>query len=379
MDSSRQVRRIKLNGARFEGGRLPVDTLVELERYQQMLRILARAEWQTTRPGEAIPDGFDDDLSLTIEKIEPGSADIMLAFEQQAVYAEYQAQAQDALDGVIAAAYAGEKLPDLPPTIVQDLRDRIIEFGNTLEPAQSIEIFPVGSGQPVAVTPESRKQVVDQFALEDFVAEPSEAPLGELVTHPDTVVGRITEVDAEKGTYRFESLQHGRLIGHYDIESDMIASIRAAVDSVADGPVLRVEGDLQYDRKGKPWRLTKTHLIEEFAAGHEAWASRLIEMAELPNGWGDEGTGKVVAFPALDAANKIMAVLVAGSVEVPAMFATDDGGVILEWASLDVVRSIEATPDSTFELFSKPAGAAGALRTTSNLDEAIAFARGEQA
>ena len=53
-----QVKRVRLTGARFEGGRLPVDSLVELQKYQDIVRIAAEAEWKQVHPGEQLPDDF---------------------------------------------------------------------------------------------------------------------------------------------------------------------------------------------------------------------------------------------------------------------------------------------------------------------------------
>ena len=80
------VKRFRLTGARFEGGRLPVDSLVELEHYQDVVRIAAEAEWRHDHPGEELPSGLREAVSLTIERIDEGSADVFLAFEQHAVY-----------------------------------------------------------------------------------------------------------------------------------------------------------------------------------------------------------------------------------------------------------------------------------------------------
>lgn len=377
----RGVRRIKLNGARFDGGRLPIDSLVELERYQDLLRLIARAEWQADNPGEPLPPGFDDEISLTIESIEEGSAHVFLAFEQHAVYVEYQQQADEALNGAIVAAYEARELPSsLPAPVTQEVREGIAELGGTLEGDQSIELFADGpSDEPVRITVTTRKAVIDQFALEDFLAPPPDELRGELLKHVETVVGRITEVDAERGSYRFESLQHGRLIGRYDKHSDMLDDIRKALDSPEEAPILRVQGVLQHKRDGSPWRFVETHLVEQFVAGSEPWAPRLAEFAQLPDGWGDEGEGRAISVAALEAAGKIMDAIAASDSPLPNMFATEDGGVILEWASRTLIRSIETSPDAVFEIFEMPRGGSGSLRTTSNLQEAIDFATGAKA
>ena len=370
------MRRIKLIGARFDGGRLPIDSLVELERYQELLRVVARAEWRGGHPGEPLPAHFDEEISLTIEGIEEGSADVLLAFEQHAVLVEYQQRADDTVSDVIAAAYESRELPPLPPALERDVRDRIVEFGDTLEAGQSIQVYTSGpSNPPVEITIETRREVVEMFALEDFIAEaPVEQPRGDLETEQETVVGRITEVDASKASYRFESLQYGRLLGHYDAESHLLDDIRKVLDSPAEAPILRVEGNLQRKRDGSPWRFKETFAVEEFVAGSSPWAARLIELAELARGWSEVSNARPIAVLALEAADAILSAVNEAGQTLPGIFPTEAGGVILEWASFSGVQSVELTAEAEFELFARPAGGDASLVTTSNLQEAIAFA-----
>jgi hypothetical protein len=370
-------RRIRLTGDRFDGGRLPVDSLVELERYQELLRLVARSAWEADHPGERLPADFDDEVSLTIDRIEPGSADIFLVFEQHAAFVEYQERADDTVSEAIAAAYDARDLPDLPPTIEAEVIDRITLLGSSLEAGQSIEVYTAGpADEPTAINRETRREVIDHFALEAFVNTPLSEPAGELQSHPDTLVGRITEVDAEKATYRFESLRYGRLIGHYDRESTLLDDIRAVLNSETEAPILRVEGTLQHRRDGRAFRFTETFAVEEFAAGSEAWASRLVELAQLATGWSDGTAGSPVVVSALEGANSILSAVAQAQLPTPGIFAAEDGGVLLEWATLQAVRSVEITAESEFELFARPTGGAGTLRVTSSLQEAIEFARG---
>lgn len=378
-ESDERGRRVKLTGARFDGGRLPIDSLVELERYQQLLRVIARAEWEAEHPTGTLPDDFDQNVSLTIERIEDGSADVFLAFEQTAVYAEYQQQAQDAVSETIAAAYAGRDLPPLPAPVQDDVRERVSQFGSTLEQGQAIEVYVDGpDSAPVSVTIDTRREAVANLTLETFWLDPADAAVPTaLKTLPESLVGRITEVDGDKSTYRFASLQYGSIIGHFKNNPQLITDIRAVTDAEAVGPVLRVEGELQY-RDGKPWRFTSTGLVDLFAAGDEVWSARLIEFGQLTSGWGDDGAGKPIQFAALDGVKAILQSLGEFGLPLPAAFPTEDGGVILEWASQASVRSIEVTPDVQFELFSMPADSTiGSLRLTAQITEAIAFARGE--
>ena len=58
------AKRFRLTGARFDGGRLPVDSLVELERYQDVIRIAAEAEWRHDHPDAELPSDFRESVRL---------------------------------------------------------------------------------------------------------------------------------------------------------------------------------------------------------------------------------------------------------------------------------------------------------------------------
>ena len=64
------TKRIRLSGARFDGGRPPIDSLVEFKSYQDAVRAMARHEWLRDHPGEAAPGTLNDSVRLTIERIE---------------------------------------------------------------------------------------------------------------------------------------------------------------------------------------------------------------------------------------------------------------------------------------------------------------------
>lgn len=135
------LRRLRLRGARFDGGRLPVDSLVELQSYQKIIRIAAEAEWRRDHPEEKLPEELRDSIRLTIERIEDGSAEIFLAYEQHAEYVEYQLEAQNTTDAVLVAAYEDNirpELPGFPPEMSYEYREAVSELGVTLVEHQSI-------------------------------------------------------------------------------------------------------------------------------------------------------------------------------------------------------------------------------------------------
>jgi len=160
------VKRVRLTGARFDGGRLPVDSLVELQNYQDVVRIAAMAKWRLEHPGEELPSDLRNSVSLTIERIDEGSADVSLAFEQHQVYVHYQVEAQDAADAIIVAAYSGASIPELPAlSLAEDVefREAVSQIGVTLGPEHSIEFYPSSpDAQPVTITVETRLRGLEE-------------------------------------------------------------------------------------------------------------------------------------------------------------------------------------------------------------------------
>ena len=377
------VKRFRLTGVRFEGGRLPVDSLVELERYQDVVRIAAEAEWRHDHPGEELPSDLREAMSLTIERIDKGSADVFLAFEQHAVYLQYQDEAQDAADAIIVAVYSGAPLPDLsalPPEADKEFRDAVSAIGLTLEPGQSIEFYP-GSpdAQPVSITIETRKHAVDELArVEDFLVPPDQAPSAQgLQTEEESLTGRVTAINADTQQFSMQT-ELGEVHGWYRENPELLEDFRTLVNSAARGPLTRISGELQI-KNGEPWRFRSVNRVEQVQFDDTAWGARLTEFASLPSGWDDGGAAQISSV-ALDASQKLLQAIDAAGVEQPGTFPTSDGGVLIEWAGPTGVRSVEVLSDGTFELFSLARGQRqGKHATTSNLTEAVVFVTATQA
>lgn len=371
-----RIRRIRLTGERFVGGRLPVDSLVELQRYQELVRTLARFDWIKDHPAETPPEDFDHGVRLTICRIDAASADVLMDLDRPSDLVEYVDDGLAMLDATLEAAYEGRPLPELPDAISETVRAGAAEFGATLEPGQAIEVYPDFREAPIVVTAEARLEAVERLQLEGFLLEPpTDDGQNVLEKMEATLVGRFTELDADSLNYRFVSLRYGPLKGRYT-DPDLTAHIRALLDSADVAPVTRIVGELQY-RNGKPWRLRGTSLVEQFNIDNDRWGASLVAFASLGPGWGDGGDGVPIAFTALEAAREVMLSVDAAGAEAPGLFPTPTGGVLIEWSSPDYVRSVEVTPQGRYELFELPAGSFDStFAETTNLRQAIDFALG---
>ncbi len=359
--------RVRLTGQRFEGGVLPVDSLIELQRYQDLVRRFAEAR-----------DGGEEagDLRLVIEKIDEGSADVLLALEQITAQVEVQIGARDELEATLAAAYGDEEISD---DLDWDLATEIAQLGSTLTAEQSLVVEPVEDGHPrVEITIETRKRAVEKLDLANFMLAPADEEGSALATVETVLSGRIVELDADRQTFRFDSSEHGEMRGRY-LEDDMTPNFRAVLDSSAKAPVTRLEGLLQ-SRNGSPWRIRDVTSLERFDLDGQPWQDRLKVLAELSAGWGEGADEPQISITSLDAAREILSALAVAGRTLPGVFPTEEGGVSLEWASAKAVRSIEITAEGVFEMFSLGEGDFDGMESEArDLPTAIRFAMGSDA
>lgn len=377
----KSVKRIRLTGERFSGGKLPIDSLIELERYQSVVRTLAEFEWKRDHPGQDLPADFRSSVSLSIDRIVEGSADVFLVHEQVAVYQQYQDDAQAVADATLLAAYSGAELPELPVTdaaTVMEVRETLAAIGSTLSNGQSIEYYVEPNQPPVVITVESRPEAEAALRLTDFLlpAEPT-SPTSLTEKHEESLVGRVTAIDAD--TTKFELVTPaGKVHGWYRENTELLEDLRAVLNTAEEGPLTRISGELQ-TRNGAPWRYWTTSRVERIEFADTTWGRRLADLAQLPADWAGPGSAQV-SFVSLDAANHLLSMVEDAGGELPGIFATAEGGVLMEWSDSGWLRSIEVLDDGTFELFALTRGEAeGSYRETSDASDASRFALGESA
>lgn len=359
--------RLKLTGQRFTGGVLPIDSLSELQRYQTLVQRFASSR---QAPGEATGE-----LRLVIERIDEGSADIFLALEQITAQVEAQTVARDQLEETLAAAYGDDEVSD---DLDWDLAAEVAELGTTLIGEQALILEPISEGHPrVEITVLTRQRAAEKLNLSNFMLATDETRPGGLAVVEDSVLaGRIVELDADKKTFRFESSQFGELKGRFQ-DVGLTPDFRAVLDSSALAPVTRLVGALQF-RNGEPWRIRDVQSLERLDLDGQSWSTRLKALAELAPGWGDGGSEPAIAIPALEAARELLSALSVSARAMPGVFPTEDGGVSLEWATPLSVRSIEITPEGTFEMFLLGEGDFDGVHSEAkDLPAAIRFALGD--
>ncbi|MBW8172135.1 hypothetical protein K0651_03615 [Ornithinimicrobium sp. Arc0846-15] len=331
-----------------------------MQKYQDIVRIAAEAEWKQEHPNEDVPSDLWNSVSLTIDRIDEGSADIFLAFEQHQTYVEYQLEAQDVADSVLVAAYSGTEIPDLPSLSEEKsyaFRSTVAEIGSTLKPGQTIEYYPDAPGSsPITISIETRDEAVGALLTpEDFLLAPSsELDTFALQKSDESLVGKITALDTDRMTYRF-TLQGGQqLTGHYKSSPELLDDLRKVVNDAAEGPLTRVTGELQ-TKNDELFRFWQTTSVEQVQFDDTEWGHRLATFTALRPDWDGAGAEQISPV-ALDAAQTVLRAITEADIERPGVFPTPEGGILLEWGSSQRVVSVEFLEDGSFETFSLTAG-----------------------
>jgi len=285
---------------------------------------------------------------------------------------------------MIVAAYSAGPIPKLPSlSLAEDVefREAVSQIGITLGAGQSIEFYPERiDSLPVSITVDTRKDAVSQLSrIEDFLVPTDSVALsGELKTSEESLVGRVTVLDAQRHKFTLVLADGTEVHGWYREHPELLEDFREVVNSSADGPLTRLSGNLQ-TKGGNPFRFKGLNSIDRIQFDSTAWGERLTDFASLRSGW-EEGSGEQITSVALDASQMLLRAIDRAQIERPGVFPTAEGGVLVEWASLVRVRSVEVMPDGTFELFSlRRDQSAGDHDMTVDLTVAIAFVEAERA
>ncbi|MBC7631724.1 hypothetical protein [Aeromicrobium sp.] len=359
---TRRRTRIRLDGDRFTGKRIPVDVTPELQRYERLVIEVAAQQWKTQNPEKNLPRFFRDQFQLSIVDVEDGSATPVLERVSNSAYDTYFDHAAESVDKAFEAIIAGEEEEvSAWVTKLPDFRD----FGSTLEAGEAIEFRPK-TPAVIRYTPEIRtvrfpKAPTRKRAVAD--------------EDPRALVGRLTALDANHWKFTLTDLNGREVQGTYT-NPDLTDDIKAVLNASTVAPVARVIAYIAADANGQLARIVDVESVELFESEREPWTRRLIELATLQAGW-SEGTGEAIAFAALDAVREILRQLEVTVDNYPGIFPSENGGVLVEWASIQRVISVEVNPEIEYSLFRlNPEVRATDELETRNIRAAVDFLRG---
>ena len=369
-DEGLHFARLTLTGDRFNGARLPVDALVEIQRYRVMLLEAAKHAWLVAEGHEqTLPDTFVAEFDLAISGINDGSATPLLD-KPTSQYDVYYLQGRDSLEADLAQIMQIHfDSPDRPSiddalhqlvdevvpskdisawtslTALQEFRD----FGTSLRPDETMRFPPTAGNANLEISSQTALTVFQPFAaLVQEVINPSPSQI-KAEKYVSTVAGRLFAMNADKRNFDIETLHYGNVHGNYT-DAGMTADLKAVLESRSQAPVVRVTGRMSW-RDGSLYRILGVDSLELLEIDTEPWSSRVRELATLPPNWHPEfDESAVISFVSIDAAREIMRA-VSDLPPRAGIYPREDGGVVVEWPTSQRLLSLEITPDASLYLF----------------------------
>lgn len=412
-----------LDGARFNGGRLPIDALVELQRYRELVLEAAKQAWRKANPNEEIPADFSNEFDLAVTEIEDGSAKPVMEkarsaydnfydtgrLDVEALFADivnrnFGIELDDSAKIGAAdpeAASAVEELieneedpsrehtttddgtvvgPDDEATTVR-LRQQLLfnlasldafrDFGSSLRREDSLILSGSETHEKVRITAETAPQVFrpifEQLAI-DMAPDEEEPP--EKTKRTATVAGRLIALNADAKNFKINTLLYGQVHGRYK-EHETLEDLKAVLESSAHAPLIRVTGRMSWEGD-ELLRILNVDDVELLEIESEPWSRRIVELASLAQDWHpDLDKSPLISFIAIDAAREVLRATQESDMS-PGIYPADDGGVIVEWGSPQRVVTLEISTEPDFFLFHLDVASGDATEfDTEDLSEAI--------
>ncbi|MFD4440752.1 hypothetical protein ACFWPK_13375 [Nocardia sp. NPDC058519] len=363
--------RVTMAGDSFEGGHLPIRSLEELRRYQDLVIQAAKLLWKDGHPESELPEGFEQAFELSLAAIEQGSAISILERPGISDFDDYYSAGRDELERELSTILSADPdpYPDFDRLPLLEIPE-FQTFGSSLRPHEEIVITRSRvTEKEVVITRETSQYVIKPLA--DEYRKWKSARYSEI----GWIVGRLVAIDADRSSFTINSIDHGRVNGRYK-DSEILADLKAVLGSSAKAPVMRMRANLRFARE-KLDRVLDVQAVELLEIDGEPWSRRLIELASLQDGWHEESPdSKSIAFSALDGARDVLRFARDKAIPTPGLFPMDDGSVNIEWASPSYVISIEIDPELEFSIYETGSERKTTDIATSDISDVFTFLAG---
>ncbi|BCF81632.1 hypothetical protein RQCS_11770 [Rhodococcus qingshengii] len=374
---SQDFARVKLDGERFAGARLPVSALSELENYTNLIREAAKLAWRADHPNEDLPEDFGADFDLVLTSVHNGSADCHLERLRPHLGDEddYFDQSRERVGRELRQVLQGrvKETDDLLARI-----DAFGDLGSSLDEGDSLEVpSSEVDGEPVRITRSSYIEYIRPAHERSIETEPSPTAVrSSLYSQDGWIVGRLRALDVDASKFNMTTQKYGAIHGLWS-NPQIFQDLKAVMEASEQAAIVRIYGSLRLRSETDLFRLNDASDVEFLATEGEPWSRRFIELASLESGWDDDDPdSEPVSFAALDGARKLLSHARLHEKTQPGIFPQGDGGVSLEWASPEKVYSVEVTPDDEFHLFHLDAENIPYNTETFDITAAMAFIEG---
>lgn len=330
---------IHLEGGRFDIAvhgddvGFPLEALDELTRYEDAIVAVAAALWRAENPGrKRLPPKFADSVRLRLIGLEKGSVKTRLATMKSsgkiaAADLSWGPKARTSLVAALAAVAAGQPVPvDFPDAALPALA----KVAKGLQ-ADETAVFQ-GSGGAVV-----RYGVSDQQRLASRV--------GTTKSRNGRLVGRFTAFNADAQSFSFRQ-RFGTLIPGRFLNAVHLERIRDLTEKRADAPYVLIDCAFALDVKDQVTAVEDLSIITVVSRPSDPHGDEVRRLVEFAPGW-MEGGGAAPAAEALVWLRAFTNACAEREVEVPVIFPTEEGGLMVEAQDGAVRWSLEVEPDGS--------------------------------
>lgn len=316
--------RPKLVGDRFAEHSIPLEVLKDWIAFEALINDAARFLYKQENPERRrSPRGFDKGFSLHISQVTDGSA--VLELDQFNIpgtllpdeHAVWFVRARDFVLDAIAAIAAGA---DVAGALPQHLVSYFDRFGRSLRDDEHIELPRVGTAS-VRYDPAIRKRIVLSQATEYRTEE--------------TLRGSIYEVNTKTATFQLELPSTHRIQAGYD--EDHFPAVIAAVGQVKTSLAV-VSGIVVRGTDDAIKRIENVSAVELLDPLDVA--TRLLQIAALPEGWLEPGVGPAIDKAGLQWLAKAWEQNWPADAPLPLLFPTPSGEIEAEWSGAHALITV---------------------------------------
>ena len=310
---------LRLTGGRFEKTGFPVSGLVELERLEDLIETVAKALWKRDNPGRTrAPKNFTSAFDLRLIRVDPGSVIPVLERSDldQGIFTGPFADYFDTSMDVIENAFAGiVNNMLLPQDFPEEAAAVMARFGSSFHEDERA-IFRSTTSDPVSYSSSIRKNFFGSVRKTLLVQDGSH-------------IGRVTALDVDEQTFTFAPVDSAKVPGVYQ-DPQLWADLHEVLKQESENCWVRLQGTFRIRPDASTHSVADVASIEVFDVPDTEWGRRLLELADLQDGWIEDG--EAIATPSLECARDVLKRLESKRIR-PGIFPTPAGGIQLEWSA----------------------------------------------
>lgn len=307
---------LRLTGGRFEQQGFPVSALAELERLEELIEAVAKALWKRDNPSRLrIPNGFTSQFDLRLVRVDPGS--VIPVMERSGAKGLFQPKdyfnaSMDLIEDAFAEIISSLQLPDGFP---EEAAPTMARFGSSFADDERA-IFRASGTEPVEYSATIRKKFFGSVRHG-------------LLMQTGARIGRVSALDVDEQTFTFAGLDGKKVTGVFS-DPLLWADLHEVLKQESANCWVRLNGSFRLRPDTSVHSVADVASLEVFdVPSTESWSRRLLELADLQDGWIEDG--EAITTVSLEFARDLLTHEKLWKDGLPGLFPNPRGGVQLEW------------------------------------------------